>query len=45
MVETEGETILEPEEEVIPKEDMTTILQMSLVEDRIRTQVIQLVTC
>ena len=44
MVEAGGEKILEAEEEVIPEEDAETILRMSLVEDRIRTQVIQVVT-
>ena len=39
-----GDLILEEEEEVFSEAVTTTILQMSLVEDRIRTQVIQVVT-
>ena len=44
MVEAGGKTILEVEGEVLPEKDATTILGMSLVEDRIRTQVSQVVT-
>ena len=45
VVEEAGEDIiLEEEEEFFPKEDAAVVLQMSLVEDRIRTPVIQVVT-
>ena len=43
MVEAEGETTLEAEEEVLPEEDVTKVLLMSLVEERIRIQVRQVV--
>ena len=43
MVEGGGEIIPEVEEEVLPKEDAVTVLRMSLVEERIRTQVSQVV--
>ena len=41
MVEARGETILEVGEETSQEEDAAVFLQMSLVEDRIRTQVSQ----
>ena len=41
MVEAGGETILEVEEEVLPKEDEEEVLQMLLVEERIEIQVSQ----
>ena len=43
MEEVGGETTPEAEEEVIPEEDMEKFLQMLLVEERIRTQVNQVV--
>ena len=36
MVEAGGETTLEEEEEVLPEEDEAEVLQMLLVEERIR---------
>ena len=44
MEEQGGEKIPEAEEETSQEEDATTVPQMSLVEERIRTQVIQVVT-
>ena len=44
MGEKGGERILEVEEETSQEEDATTVTQISLVEDIIRTQVIQVVT-
>ena len=44
MEDAGGETIPEVEEETSQEEDAVTILQMSLVEDRIKTQVSQVVT-
>ena len=41
MVEVGGETNLEAEEEVLQEEDEAEVLQMSVVEERIRIQVIQ----
>ena len=41
MVEAGGETNPEAEEEVLQEEDATEVLQMSLVEERIRIQVSQ----
>ena len=41
MVEAGGETTLEAEEEVIQEEDEAEVLQMSVAEEIIRTQVIQ----
>ena len=41
MVEAGGETTTKAEEEVIPEEDKAEFLQMLLVEERIRIQVIQ----
>ena len=41
MVEAGGETTPEVEEEVLLEEDEAEVLQMSLVEEIIRTQVIQ----
>ena len=41
MVEAGGETTLEVEEEVLPEEDATKVLQMSLVEETIKIQVSQ----
>ena len=41
MVKVEGETTLEAEEEVLPEEDEAEVLQMLLVEESIRIQVIQ----
>ena len=43
MVEAGGETTLEAEEEVLQEEDTAKVLQMLLVEERIRTQVSQVV--
>ena len=43
MVEAGGGTTLDAEEEVLPKEDTAEGLQMSLVEEIIRIQVIQVV--
>ena len=39
MVEAKGETIIEADEETSQEEDTTTVPQMSLEEDKIRTQV------
>ena len=44
MEEAGEETIPKVEEETSQEEDATTVPQMSLVEERIRTQVIQVVT-
>ena len=44
MEEAGGDLILEEEEEVFPEEDAAAVLQISLVEDKIRTLVIQVVT-
>ena len=44
MEEAGGEIILEVQEETSQEEDTTVFLQMFLVEDRIRTQVSQVVT-
>ena len=41
MVEAEGETTSEAEEEVIQEEDEEEVLQMSMAEEITRTQVIQ----
>ena len=41
MVEAGGETTLEAEEEFLQEEDKAEALQMSVVEEIIRTQVIQ----
>ena len=41
MVEARGETTSEEEEEVLLEKDEVKVLQMLLVEERIRTQVIQ----
>ena len=41
MVEVGGETTLEAKEEVLPEEDDAEVLQMLLVEESIRIQVIQ----
>ena len=41
MVEAGGETTPEAEEEVLPEEDEAEVLQMLLVEERIRIQVSQ----
>ena len=43
MVETWGETIPEEEEETSQEEDIAVVLQMLLVEGKIKTQVIQVV--
>ena len=43
MVEAGGETTPEEEEEVLPEEDAIEVLQMLLVEERIRIQVSQVV--
>ena len=43
MVEVGGETNSEAEEEVLPEEDEAEVLQMLLVEETIRIQVIQVV--
>ena len=43
MVEAGGETTPESEEEVLQEEDVTKVLQMSLVEERNRIQVNQVV--
>ena len=44
MVEEGGETTLEAEEETSQEEDAVVVLQMLLVEDRIISQVSQVVT-
>ena len=44
MEEVGGEIISEQEEETSQEEDAVVVLQMLLVEDRIRTRVIQVVT-
>ena len=44
MEEARGETTPEAEEEVILEEDVAKVLQISLVEERIRIQVSQVVT-
>ena len=44
MEEAGRDINLEAEEEIFPKEDTTTVPGMSLVEDRIRTPVNQVVT-
>ena len=44
MEEAGGEIILEVEEETSQEEDAAVVLQMLLVEDKIRTQVSQVVT-
>ena len=44
MVETGGEKILEEEEETSQEEDVAAVMRMSLVEDEIKTQVIQVIT-
>ena len=41
MVETGEETTLEEEEEVLQEEDKAEVLQMLLVDERIKIQVIQ----
>ena len=41
MVEARGETTSEAEEEVLQEEDEAEVLQMSVVEKIIKTQVIQ----
>ena len=41
MVETGGETTSEAKEEVLQEEDEAEVLQMSVVEEKIRTQVSQ----
>ena len=41
MVDVGGETSPEEEEEVLPEEDEAKVLQMLLVEESIRIQVIQ----
>ena len=41
MVETRGEITSKADEEVLPKEDKVEVLQMSVVEEIIRTQVSQ----
>ena len=41
MVEVEGETTSEAEEEVLQEEDKAEVLQMSVAEEIIRTQVSQ----
>ena len=41
MVEAGGETTSEEEEEVLQEEDEAEVLQMSMVEEIIKTQVIQ----
>ena len=43
MVEEGGETILEVEEEVLPKEYKAKVLQMLPIEERIKIQVSQVV--
>ena len=43
MVDAGEETILEAKEEVLPEDDTTEVLQMSLVEEKIRIQVNQVV--
>ena len=43
VVEARGETTPEEEEEVIPEEDAAEVLQMSLVEERIRIRFNQVV--
>ena len=43
MLESGGETILEVEEETSLEDDVAAVPQMSLLEDIIRTQVLQLV--
>ena len=43
MEEAGGEIISEAEEETYQEEDVAVVLQMLLVEDRTRTQVIQVV--
>ena len=43
MVELEGETTSEEEEEVLQEEDEAEVLQISLVEEKIRIQFIQVV--
>ena len=44
MVEAGGETTSEAEEEVLQEEDEVEVLQMSAVEERIITQISQVVT-
>ena len=44
MEEAEAETILEEEEETSQEDDAIIVPQMSLAEDKIKTQVIQVVT-
>ena len=44
MVEAGGEIILEAKKETSQEEDASTVPRMSLVEERIKTQVIQVVT-
>ena len=41
MVEARGETTLEEEEEILQEEDKAEVLQMLVVEEKIRTQVSQ----
>ena len=41
MIEVGGETTQEAEEEVLPEEDEAEVLQMSVVEEKIRTQISQ----
>ena len=41
MEEVGGETTLETEEEVLEEEDEAEVMQMSMAEEKIRTQVIQ----
>ena len=43
MEEARGDIILEVEEEVFPEEDVETVPRISLVEDRIKTLVNQVV--